>query len=66
MIILDFYDQDVLELLLFSIEFAFSMLEGKTKATKTQKAFRERERELETIIVNTFIGLLGEVALKNL
>ncbi len=64
LIILDFCDQDVLELLLFSIEFAFSMLEGKTKATKTQKAFRERERELETIIVNTFIGLLGEVALK--
>lgn len=64
LVVLDFFDVDVLELLLFSIEFAFSMIEGKTRATKTQKGFRERERELETIIVNTFIGLLGEVAVK--
>lgn len=64
LIVLDFIDVDVLELFLFSIEFALSILEGKTKATKSQKGFRERERELETIIINTFIGLLGEVAVK--
>lgn len=63
-IILTFDDEEVIKLLLFSIEFAFSMLEGKTKATKTQKGFRERERDIETIITNTFTGLLGEVGLK--
>lgn len=63
-LILNFEDRDVIELMLFSIEFAFSMFEGKTKATTTQKGFRERKREIETIILNTFTGLVGEVAVK--
>jgi len=65
-VILTFEDNDVIELLLFSIEFAFSIFEGKTKATITQKGFRERSRELETIIINTFTGLIGEVGVKRL
>ena len=64
-VILTFDDEEVIKLLLFSIEFSFSMLKGKTKATKTQKGFRERERDIETIITNTFVGLLGEVGLKH-
>ena len=63
-VILSLEDSDILELLLFSIEFAFCILEGKTKATRTQKGFRERSRELETIVVNTFTGLVGEVGIK--
>jgi len=63
--ILTFEDEEIIKLFLFSLEFAFSMFEGKTKATKTQKGFRERERDIETIITNTFIGLLGEVGLKH-
>jgi len=51
--------------LLFSIEFAFAIFEGRTKATITQKGFRERSRELETIIINTFTGSIGEVGVKS-
>lgn len=64
-VMLSFNDEEIIKLLLFSIEFSFSMLEGKTRATKTQKGFRERERDIETIITNTFVGLLGEVGLKH-
>ncbi|MCS6958402.1 MAG: hypothetical protein RMK75_08125 [Aquificaceae bacterium] len=63
-ILLDFNDKDVVELMLFSIEFAFSMFEGKTRATKSQKGFRERTRDMETIVVNSFVGSIGEVAVK--
>jgi len=63
-VLLDYKDRDVIELLMFSMEFAFSMLEGNTKATKTQKGFRERNRDVETVMVNTFVGLIGEVGLR--
>ncbi len=63
-LLLDYKDRDVIELLMFSMEFAFSMLEGNTKATKTQKGFRERNRDVETVMVNTFVGLIGEVGLR--
>lgn len=63
-IILNFDDEDVIELLMFSIEISFSMLEGKTRATQTQKGFRERGRDLETIMINMFSGHIGEVAVK--
>ena len=63
-VVLTFDDEEVLKLLLFSMEFAFAMFEGKTKATYTQKGFRERSRDIETIVINTFVGSLGEVGLK--
>lgn len=60
--ILCFDDSEVVELLLFSMEFTFAMESGETQATMSQRGFRERKREIETIIVNSFAGLIGEVA----
>jgi len=63
-IILRLDDEDVLKLLIFSIEITYQMFKGGTKATITQKGFRERRRTFESILVDQFIGKLGEIFTK--
>jgi len=63
-IILRLDDEDVLKLLIFSIEITYQMFKGGTKATITQKGFRERRRTFESILVDQFIGKLGEIFVK--
>ncbi|MEJ5253262.1 MAG: hypothetical protein HPY54_12900 [Chthonomonadetes bacterium] len=57
-------DPDVLRLLVFSIEMTEQMFLGGTRATISAKGFRERQRRYEEILVEHFIGRLGEVLLK--
>jgi len=57
-------DPEILKLLLFSIEITYSMFLGESRATTMQKGFRERRRSFETIVVDQFVGKLGEVAVK--
>lgn len=57
-------DEDIIKLLLFSIEITYQMFSGGTKATITAKGFRERRRTFETILTDQFTGKLGEVLLK--
>jgi hypothetical protein len=57
-------DPEILKLLFFSIEITYSMFSGGSKATLMQKGFRERKRSFEAIVVDQFIGKLGEVAVK--
>lgn len=57
-------DEEILKLLLFCIVITYKMFSGGTKATVTQKGFRERKRTFEAILVDQFIGKLGEVMLK--
>ena len=63
-IVIKIDDEDILRLLTFCIEMTFQMFSGGTKATITAKAFRERRRTFESILVDQFIGKLGEVMLK--
>jgi len=57
-------DEDVIRLLIFCIEITYQMFEGGTKATVTQKGFRERRRTFESILVDQFVGKLGEIMVK--
>lgn len=63
-IILNLEDEDILRLLIFCIEITYQMFSGGTRATVTQKGFRERRRTFESILVDQFIGKLGEVIIK--
>ncbi len=57
-------DVDIVRLLLFSIEITHKMFAGGTRATVTQKGFRDRRRTFESILADQFVGKLGEVVLK--
>lgn len=57
-------DEDIIRLLIFCIEITYQMFARGTKATLTQKGFRGRRRTFEAILVDQFIGKLGEVFLK--
>lgn len=63
-VVLKLDDEEVLKLLVFCLEITFQMFEGGTRATVTQKGFRERRRTFESIIVDQFAGKLGEVFVK--
>lgn len=63
-IILSLDDADIIRLLLFCIEITYEMFSGGTRATITQKGFRERRRAFETILVDQFVGKIGEVFVK--
>lgn len=63
-VVLSLDDEDVIRLLIFCIEITYQMFAGGTRATVTQKGFRERRRTFETILVDQFSGKLGEVMLK--
>lgn len=63
-VIMKIDDEDIIRLLIFSMEITYQMFRGGTRATITQKGFRERRRTFESIIVDQFIGKLGEIALK--
>lgn len=57
-------DEDVIRLLIFCIEITYQMFSGGTRATVTQKGFRERRRTFESILVDQFVGKLGEIFVK--
>jgi len=57
-------DKDIIKLLIFSIEITFQMFAGGTKVTVSAKGFRERRRTFESILVDQFVGKLGEVMVK--
>ncbi|MDI9642863.1 MAG: hypothetical protein QFX37_05020 [Archaeoglobales archaeon] len=57
-------DVDVIRLLIFCIEMTYEMFGGGSRATITQKGFRERRRTFESILVDQFVGKLGEVFVK--
>ncbi|RLI85713.1 MAG: hypothetical protein DRP01_05610 [Archaeoglobales archaeon] len=57
-------EEDVVRLFIFSTEMTYRMFLGGTRATVTQKGFRERRRTFESILVDQFTGKLGEVAVK--
>jgi hypothetical protein len=63
-VVLRMDDREILKLLLFSIEITYRMFLGESKATLMQKGFRERRRSFEAIVVDQFVGKLGEVAVK--
>jgi len=63
-IITSIADEDIIRLLIFCIEITYQMFGGGTKATVTQKGFRERRRTFESILVDQFVGKLGEIMLK--
>jgi hypothetical protein len=63
-VILKIDDEDLIRLLIFCIEITYQMFSGGTRATVTQKGFRERRRTFESILVDQFIGKLGEVIVK--
>lgn len=63
-IILSLDDEDVIRLLLFCIEITYQMFAGGTRATTTQKGFRERKRTFESILADQFVGKLGEIMVK--
>lgn len=63
-IILRLDDEDIIRLLLFCLQITYKMFEGGTKATVTQKGFRERRRTFESILVDQFVGKLGEIFIK--
>ncbi|MFN3527675.1 MAG: hypothetical protein ACK4YO_01060 [Candidatus Altarchaeaceae archaeon] len=63
-VIVSIDDEDLIRLLIFCIEITYQMFAGGTKATVTQKGFRERRRTFESILVDQFIGKLGEVMVK--
>jgi hypothetical protein len=60
----DLDDEDVIRLLLFCIEITYQMFAGGTKATVTQKGFRDRRRTFESILVDQFVGKFGEIITK--
>jgi len=57
-------DKDVVRLLIFCIEITYQMFAGGTKATVTSKGFRQRRRTFESILVDQFVGKLGEIMTK--
>lgn len=57
-------DEDVVRLLIFCIEITYQMFGGGTRATITQKGFRQRRRTFESILVDQFVGKLGEIFVK--
>lgn len=63
-VILKIDDEDIIRLLIFCIEMTYQMFSGGTLATVTAKGFRERRRTFETILVDQFVGKLGEVIFK--
>lgn len=63
-VIVNLDDEDVLRLLIFCLEITYRMFSGGTKATVTQKGFRERRRTFESILVDQFVGKLGEIFVK--
>lgn len=63
-VVVNLDDEDVIRLLLFSIQITDKMFTGGTMATITQKGFRERRRTFEAILVDQFVGKLGEVITK--
>ncbi|MGQ9846804.1 MAG: hypothetical protein ACUVQP_04790 [Bacteroidales bacterium] len=63
-IIIRLDDEDIVRLLIFCIEITYQMFAGGTKATVTAKGFRERRRTFESILVDQFVGKLGEVMVK--
>lgn len=62
--VLRFDDPDIIRLLIFSFEITYKMFSGQSRATVTQKGFRERKRTFESIVVDQFVGKLGEVVTK--
>jgi len=62
-IVVSLDDEDIVRLLLFCLEITYRMFEGRTRATVTQKGFRER-RSFEGILVDQFVGKLGEIFVK--
>lgn len=63
-IITNLDDPDIIRLLIFSMEITYMMFSGGSKATVTQKGYRERRRTFESILVDQFNGKLGEVFVK--
>ncbi len=57
-------DEDIIRLLIFCIEITYQMFIGGTRATITAKGFRERRRTFESILVDQFVGKLGEIIVK--
>ncbi|MBC7328266.1 hypothetical protein H5T87_09185 [bacterium] len=57
-------DEDVLRLLIFSIEITYRMFTGETRATVTAKGFREKRRTFEEIVIDQFVGKFGEIVVK--
>jgi len=57
-------DEDVMRLLIFCIEITYQMFSGGTRATVSAKGFRERRRTFESILVDQFVGKLGEIMAK--
>ncbi len=64
MVIAKLDDEDVIRLLIFCLEITYQMFGGGTRATVTQKGFRQRRRTFESVLVDQFIGKLGEVFVK--
>lgn len=63
-VIVSIDDEDVMRLLIFCIEITYQMFAGGTRATVSQKGFRERRRTFESILVDQFVGKLGEIMVK--
>lgn len=63
-VIVNLDDEDVIRLLIFCFEITYQMFSGGTRATVTQKGFRQRRRTFESILVDQFIGKLGEIFVK--
>lgn len=57
-------DEDIIRLLIFCIEITYQMFAGGTKATVSAKGFRQRRRTFESILVDQFVGKLGEIMAK--
>jgi hypothetical protein len=60
----DILNEEVLRLLIFSIEMTYQMFLGGTRATVSAKGFRERRRTFEAILADQFTGKFGEIVLK--
>ncbi len=63
-VIVSIDDEDLVRLLIFCIEITYQMFAGGTRATVTQKGFRERRRTFESILADQFVGKLGEIMVK--
>ncbi|HIP58052.1 MAG TPA: hypothetical protein EYH00_01940 [Archaeoglobus profundus] len=57
-------DEDILRLVIFCLEITYRMFSGESRATVTQKGFRERRRTFKAILVDQFVGKLGEIFVK--
>lgn len=63
-IVIKLDDEEIIRLLIFCIEITYQMFAGGTRATTTAKGFREKRRTFEAILVDQFVGKLGEVMVK--